>query len=86
MTTTNRLRQQQSRRMGELVKRARQRYLEAGGNPERATNGNEWMTEEERQEYLNLARQVFNKRAIADYLKQHGTWRERFAAFKAQIS
>lgn len=82
MTTTNNIRQQQSLRMAELTKISRQRYLDAGGDPHRATNGNEWMTDEERQEYLTLARQVFDEEALANYLKKNGSWRDRFAAFK----
>jgi hypothetical protein len=86
MTTTNPIKQQQVRRMRELVKLSRQRYLEAGGNPHRSTNGNEWMTQEEKQEYLTLARQVYDQEAIAHYLQKHGTWRDRFQAMKATLN
>ncbi|WP_281250703.1 hypothetical protein [Hydrococcus rivularis] len=34
---------------------------------------------------MALARQVFDEQSIANYLKKHGTWRERFAATKAEI-
>ncbi|MBF2008332.1 MAG: hypothetical protein IGS49_23535 [Chlorogloeopsis fritschii C42_A2020_084] len=68
--------------MRELAKISRQRYLEAGGDPHRSTNGSEWMTPEERQEYLTLARQVYDSDAIANYLNQHGSWRDRINTTK----
>lgn len=86
MTQTNNIKQQQSQRMGELAKIAKQRYLEAGGIPHRAANGEEWLTEEERQEYLTLARQIFDKESIANYLQKHGTWQERLAAMKQAMN
>ncbi|AFY76109.1 hypothetical protein Ple7327_0677 [Pleurocapsa sp. PCC 7327] len=85
MTEINPIKQQQSLRIGELAKIARQRYLESGGDPHRSANGNQWLNNEEKQEYLALARQVFDEQSIANYLKKHGTWRERFAATKAEI-
>jgi hypothetical protein len=93
MTPTDNIKLQQSQRMGELGKIARQRYLEAGGDPYRGADGNQWLTEEERQEYLRLARQVFDEESISNYIKKHGTWRDsasahaglRFAALKAQM-
>ncbi|HCF29280.1 MAG TPA: hypothetical protein DEV81_19240 [Cyanobacteria bacterium UBA11049] len=53
--------------MGELATIARQRYLDAGGDPRRSAN-EKYMTEEERQEYLELARQVFDDEYIKNYL------------------
>lgn len=82
MTPTELIKHQQSLRMGELAEIARQRYLESGGEPHRAANGHEWLTDEEKEEYLRLARQVFDEESIANYLQKHGTWRERFAALK----
>ncbi len=68
--------------MGELAKIARQRYLDAGGVPHRSANGNEWMTEEEKKEYLTLARQVYDVESLANYLKKHGTWRDRMKVMR----
>ncbi|MBW4620484.1 MAG: hypothetical protein KME17_14170 [Cyanosarcina radialis HA8281-LM2] len=82
MTPINPLKQQQSQRMGELAKIARQRYLDAGGDPQRSANGDEWLTDAEKQEYLTLARQIFAEEYIDNYLKRNGTWRERLAAMK----
>ncbi|CAA9307684.1 hypothetical protein AVDCRST_MAG92-5595 [uncultured Coleofasciculus sp.] len=55
------LQQQQYQRMIELSTLARQRYLEAGGEPRRASgslHGNSYMTAEEKQEFLALGRQL----------------------------
>ena len=81
MTKINSLRQQQSLRLGELAKLARNRYLEAGGDPHQAANGNEWLTERERQEYLSLARQVFDRESIDNYLQSHSSLKARHAKF-----
>lgn len=85
MITTDHIKQQQVRRMRELAKISRQRYLDGGGAPHRSANGNEWMTDEEKQEYLTLARQVYDEEAIANYLKKHGTWRDRMNAMKERM-
>lgn len=56
------LQQQKYERIDEIVARGRQRYLEAGGDPTRCPSGrknDDYLTEEERQEILHLARQVF---------------------------
>lgn len=82
MTPTEHIKLQQSSRMGELAKIARQRYLDAGGVPHRSANGNEWMTEEEKKEYLTLARQVYDVESLANYLKKHGTWRDRMKVMR----
>lgn len=83
MTATNPSKQQKSLRMGELAKIARQRYLESGGDPQRSANGHEWLTDEEKQEYLTLARQLYDQESITNYLKEYGSWRERLASFKS---
>ena len=89
MTTTNEpSKQQQVRRMVELGRIARQRHLEAGGNPQLSVgtlNNNDTLTAEEKQEFLKLANQVFDNESIANYLKNNGTWRERFAAMKEKM-
>jgi hypothetical protein len=41
MTEINPIKQQQSLRIGELAKIARQRYLESGGDPHRSANSNQ---------------------------------------------
>lgn len=45
-------------RMVELADLARQRYLDAGGDPRRAADDT-YMTDEEKKEYLELGRLVF---------------------------
>jgi hypothetical protein len=82
MSQTNPLQQQQSQRMGELAKIARQRYLDAGGDPQRSANGHEWLADAEKQEYLTLARQLFDAEYIDSYLEKNGTWRERLGQMK----
>jgi hypothetical protein len=86
MTTTNdRSKQQQVRRMVELGNFARQRHLDAGGNPHLSVgslNNNDTLTEEEKEEFLKLANQVFDDKSIANYLKTNGSWRSRFAGMK----
>lgn len=74
--------QQQYLRLGELAKIARQRYLESGGKPHHSANGHEWLNDEEKQEYLRLARQIFDNESIVNYFRQHGTWKEKFANVK----
>jgi hypothetical protein len=85
MTETNSIKQQQYFRLGELAKIARQRYLESGGDPHRSANGYEWLSNKEKQEYLRLARQIFDNESIANYFKQHETWQEKFANVKAAM-
>ncbi|NEQ25780.1 MAG: hypothetical protein F6K28_43340 [Microcoleus sp. SIO2G3] len=74
--------------MIELGRIAKQRHLDAVGNPHLSVgslNNNDTLTEEERQEFLKLANQVFDDESIANYLKKNGTWRERFAAMKESM-
>ncbi|MEH2022103.1 hypothetical protein [Nostoc sp.] len=64
MTQFNTIKQQRSQRILELFAIAHQRYLDAGGNP-RCTpsglKGDDYMTDEERQEALLLGRQIFSQ-------------------------
>jgi hypothetical protein len=56
------LEKQQYQRLIELSDMARQRYLNAGGDPRRSAgslHGNDYLTDEERKEFLQLGRQVF---------------------------
>jgi hypothetical protein len=72
MTKPDRLKQQQARRMLELFAIARKRYLDAGGDPRRTPSGrkgDDYMTEQERQEALELGRQVFDYGYINSYLE-----------------
>ena len=59
-TTTEQ--QQNYEKISKIAARGRQSYLEAGGDPTRCPSGrknNDYLTNEERQEILQLARQVF---------------------------
>lgn len=56
------LEKQEYERIGEIAALGRQRYLDAGGNPRRCPSGrdgDDYLTDEERQEILTLARKVF---------------------------
>ncbi|MDZ8224603.1 MULTISPECIES: hypothetical protein [unclassified Nostoc] len=67
MTQPNAIRQQQAQRILELFAIARQRYLDAGGNPRhtpRGLKGDDYMTDEERQEALVLGRKIFPQEYI----------------------
>ncbi|MEH2386263.1 MAG: hypothetical protein V7K14_10890 [Nostoc sp.] len=67
MTQSNTIKQQRSQRILELFAIARQRYLDAGGNPRRTPTGlkgDDYMTDEERQEALVLGRQIFPQEYI----------------------
>lgn len=66
--------QQQAHRMLELFAIARQRYLDAGGNPLRTPSGHkgdDYMTLLEREEALYLGRQVFDREYINKFLNNH---------------
>ncbi len=89
MTTTNDNSKQQISRLLELGRIARQRHLDAGGSPHLSIgslNDNDTLTQEERQEFLDLANQVFNDESIANLLKKNGTWQERSQAMKKILS
>ncbi|MEH2165912.1 MAG: hypothetical protein V7K41_04385 [Nostoc sp.] len=67
MKQSNTIKQQQAQRILELFAIARQRYLDAGGNPQRTPSGlkqDDYMTDEERQEALVLGRQIFPQEYI----------------------
>jgi hypothetical protein len=64
---------QKINRLDELMALARQRYLKAGGNPHctpSGMKGEDFLTDEERQEALALARELFNENYLNQYLKQ----------------
>jgi hypothetical protein len=56
---------QQYERMIKLAEVARQRYLDAGGNPKRSANDQYW-TQEEKQEFLQLGRQIFSMKVSSE--------------------
>ena len=73
MTKPDDIRRQQDRRLGELMAIARQRFLNAGGDPRHLPSGlkgDDYMTDEERQEALSLARELFNDEYINNYLEK----------------
>ncbi len=73
MTQSNSLKQQQAQRMLELFAIARQRYLDAGGDPQTTPSGrqgDDYMSEEERQQALALGRQIFDEEYVNNFLTQ----------------
>jgi hypothetical protein len=79
MTKPHDIRREQDRRLGELMAilfegfaNARQRFLDAGGDPRHPPSGmkgDDYMTDAERQEALTIARSIFNDEYIKSYLK-----------------
>ncbi len=72
MTKPHDIRREQDRRLGELMAIARQRFLEAGGDPRHPPSGlkgDDYMTDAEREEALTIARSLFNDEYIKSYLK-----------------
>jgi hypothetical protein len=62
MSQTPEFKKQQYQRMIVLSDLARQRYLDAGGDPQKCPQGlknDDYLTEEERREFLTLGRQIF---------------------------
>lgn len=73
MTESQKIKQQQAQRILELFAIARQRYLDAGGDPHgipSGRKGEDYLTDEERQEALALGRQVFDSEYIQGFLSQ----------------
>ncbi len=72
MTKPHEIIREQDRRLGELIAIARQRFLDAGGDPRHPPSGlkgDDYMTDAERQEALTIARSLFNDEYIKSYLK-----------------
>ncbi|MEG4589201.1 hypothetical protein QUA54_28885 [Microcoleus sp. MOSTC5] len=72
MTKPHDIIREQDRRLGELMAIARQRFLDAGGDPRHPPSGlkgDDYMTDEERQEALTIARSLFNDEYIKTYLQ-----------------
>lgn len=58
------LEKKQYQRLREIFTTGRQRYLNAGGNPRRSAgslNGQDYLTDAEKKEVVELGRQVFNR-------------------------
>ena len=53
--------QQQYERLRQLFALSRQRYLSAGGAPQRPASGNTYLTVEEQQEFKAVARELSAK-------------------------
>ncbi|MEG3923321.1 hypothetical protein [Microcoleus sp. D3_18a_C4] len=73
MTKPHDIRREQDRRLGELMAIARQRFLDAGGDPRHPPSGikgDDYMTDAERQEALTIARSLFNDEYIKSYLEK----------------
>ncbi|MEC4895049.1 MAG: hypothetical protein SAL07_17585 [Oscillatoria sp. PMC 1051.18] len=71
MTIPNNLLQQQVRRLDELMAISKQRYIDAGGDPRHTPSGlkgDDYLTDSERKEALQLARIIFNEDYIHSYL------------------
>lgn len=72
MTKPHDIRIEQDRRLGELMAIARQRFLDAGGDPRHPPSGlkgDDYMTDAEREEALTIARSLFNDEYIKSYLQ-----------------
>jgi hypothetical protein len=72
MTKPHDIIREQDRRLGELMAIARQRFLDAGGDPRHPPSGlkgDDYMTDAERQEALTIARSLFKDEYIKSYLK-----------------
>lgn len=62
MTDSTELKKQQYQRLTEILDIARQRYLDDGGDPHQSSgslHGNDYLTDEEKQEIRYLGNQVF---------------------------
>lgn len=83
MTTTPE--NQPLRRLIELSDLSRQRYLAKGGDPGLSVgshNNNDCLTEEEKQEFSHLVKQLAPPEKIAAYLQEKGSWRDRIKTLK----
>jgi len=79
MTESAELRKQKYERFKELFALSRQRYLKAGGDPRRSSgslHGNDYLTDEERQELLALGRELGGVHIIGDEVHVSGhSWK-----------
>ena len=70
-------------RITEVFDLCRQRYLEAGGNPHKSVDCQQWMSEAEKQEFLQLGQQLIDPQKIADYQQQNGSWRDQIKSIQS---
>ncbi|OCR01890.1 hypothetical protein BCD67_05225 [Oscillatoriales cyanobacterium USR001] len=79
MKTSTELQNKQETRLQELINIARQRYLDAGGDPRRCPSGrkgDDYMTDEEREEAMLLMRQSAGIRIVGDEVHCQGkSWK-----------
>lgn len=79
MTESTHVRKQKYERFKELFAVGRQRYLDAGGDPRRPSgslHGNEYLTDEERQELIALGRELGGVKIIDGYVHIAGrSWK-----------
>ena len=79
MSDSNELKKQQYERFKELFALARQRYLDAGGDPQRSNgslHNNEYLTEQERKELSILGRKLSEIRIVDGYVHCQGkSWK-----------
>jgi dihydrodipicolinate synthase/N-acetylneuraminate lyase len=79
MTQTTESKKQKYERFKELFAIARQRYLDAGGDPLRSSGSlhdNHYLTDEERQELFALGSELSGDRIIDGYIHSQGrSWK-----------
>jgi hypothetical protein len=79
MKTSTELQNKQETRLQELINIARQRYLDGGGDPRRCPSGrkgDDYMTDEEREEAMLLMRQSAGIRIVGDEVHCQGkSWK-----------
>ncbi|MCL1469774.1 hypothetical protein [Argonema antarcticum] len=79
MTESTQVRKQKYERFKELFAVGRQRYLDAGGDPHRPSgslHGNDYLTDEERQELIALGRELGGVKIIDGYVHTAGrSWK-----------
>lgn len=79
MTELTELQKQQYQRMIQLSDIARQRYLDEGGDPQRRRSGrqgDDYLTQSERQEFFALGRQLSGFRVVDGYAQCQGrSWK-----------
>jgi hypothetical protein len=67
--------EQKYQRLGEIFAQARQRYLEAGGDPRRAAD-NRYLNDDEKKEAFELGAQVFGIQVKDGYAECQGrSWK-----------
>ncbi|MBD0346324.1 MAG: hypothetical protein ICV63_16180 [Coleofasciculus sp. Co-bin14] len=79
MREATELEKQQYQRLRELLSLAQQRYLDAGGDPRHppsGQNGDDYLTDEERQEAIMLGRAISGVRIVGNEVHCQGrSWK-----------